>query len=67
MKRAVFFLLTSCLTLAFSAWGQFPAKPVRLVVPSSPGGGIDSTTRAVRADTQKWGRLVRERNIKIGQ
>ena len=29
-------------------WGQgYPAKPVRLIVPSSPGGGTDSTARII--------------------
>lgn len=31
-----------------ACWGQgYPAKPVRLIVPSSPGGGTDSTARII--------------------
>lgn len=32
---------------AVPAQGNYPAKPVRLIVPSSPGGGIDRTARVI--------------------
>jgi tripartite-type tricarboxylate transporter receptor subunit TctC len=35
-------------TLATSAWAQpYPSKPIRFIVPSSPGGGADTVTRLV--------------------
>src|SRR3954471_4850344 len=41
--------VTLCLsTLATGAWAQsFPSKPIRWVVPSSPGGSADAVTRVV--------------------
>jgi tripartite-type tricarboxylate transporter receptor subunit TctC len=33
--------------LAGAAWGQYPAHPVRFIVPSAAGGGTDIITRAV--------------------
>jgi tripartite-type tricarboxylate transporter receptor subunit TctC len=30
-----------------SAQEGYPAKPIRLIVPSSPGGGTDTTARAI--------------------
>ena len=37
----------------------FPARPIRIIVGSAPGGGADLMTRAVGAHlTEKWGRSV---------
>jgi len=43
-------ILAAVCTLAFgiaSAQETYPTKPVRLIVPSSPGGGTDTTARAI--------------------
>jgi tripartite-type tricarboxylate transporter receptor subunit TctC len=56
-------LLSICGTLA-SAHAQtppagFPARPIRIIVGSAPGGGADLMARAVGAHlTEKWGRSV---------
>ena len=52
-----------CLSLALTAHaqrpqppGSYPAKPVRILVGSSPGGGVDAVTRAVAQRlTEHWG------------
>lgn len=33
--------------LSLQAWGDYPSRPVRIVVPSSPGGASDLTARIV--------------------
>ncbi len=51
--------------LAGTAFAQsFPTKPVRIVVPYPPGGGVDILARALAADlTQSWGQAVVVENI----
>jgi tripartite-type tricarboxylate transporter receptor subunit TctC len=41
------------------AWGAYPERPVRLIVPSPPGGGNDIMARlAGQKLTEAWGRQV---------
>jgi tripartite-type tricarboxylate transporter receptor subunit TctC len=48
-------LILAITTVASFASGAqtFPAKPIRIVVPFSPGSGIDSTMRAIAAELTK--------------
>ena len=53
----------ACMLAGFSsgvpAWGAYPEKPIRLIVPSPPGGGNDIMARlAGQKLTEAWGRQV---------
>jgi tripartite-type tricarboxylate transporter receptor subunit TctC len=57
IARLALFLLAACLSLA--AHAQFPSKPVRIIVPYTPGGGTDIISRALAARMQEtWGQQV---------
>jgi len=45
MNRFVFFLCTAL--VAAPAFGQYPSKPIRLVIGFPPGSGIDATSRVL--------------------
>jgi tripartite-type tricarboxylate transporter receptor subunit TctC len=51
MKR----VLLACalvITTGFSIAQDFPNRPIRIVVPSSPGGSVDRLTRAIGQELQ---------------
>ncbi len=46
-------------TQCFAQAAQYPARPVRIVVPSTPGGGLDVMARILAPRlTEKWGAQV---------
>ena len=55
-----FVLLAVALLVASAAWAQiYPSKPVRIVVPSPPGGAMDLLSRIVGYKlSEKWGQAV---------
>jgi tripartite-type tricarboxylate transporter receptor subunit TctC len=56
MKR---FLMLGLALFCTSVSAQFPAKPVRIIVPYTPGGGTDIISRALAARMQEsWGQQV---------
>ncbi|MDB5824162.1 MAG: tripartite tricarboxylate transporter substrate binding protein [Herminiimonas sp.] len=58
-KFAVAALLGMALAASAEAQQAFPNKPVTVIVPYAPGGGVDIMIRAVAAElTQKWGKTV---------
>ena len=62
LRRAVFTLSWMAgLALTGSAWSQdtFPNKPVRIVVPQTPGGASDALARIMAQKlSEKWGQSV---------
>ena len=63
LRRLRVATLPACLLAALcsggGAWGAYPEKPVRLIVPSPPGGGNDIMARlAGQKLTETWGRQV---------
>ncbi len=62
MNRSAVAALTVAALTAVAAQAQtitYPTKPIRIVVPSSPGGGLDLVSRAVGQQlTVAWGQSV---------
>jgi tripartite-type tricarboxylate transporter receptor subunit TctC len=57
---AVVLLTALCLLAVPNAWAQaYPAKPIRLIAPYPPGGGIDASARIIaHALTEQLGQQV---------
>ena len=57
--KRLLLLLVVC-SVAGPTWSQqYPTKPIRVIVPSSPGGGLDFVARAVGQQlTAAWGQSV---------
>lgn len=52
MIRLLSFVVALC-ALAFPAWAQaWPSKPIRIIAPFAPGGGVDIAARLVGAKLQ---------------
>ena len=54
MRTAAFLLaLVPAVGVAAPAQSEYPARPIRLIVPSAPGGGPDVTCRLLAAELTK--------------
>jgi tripartite-type tricarboxylate transporter receptor subunit TctC len=52
-------LVLSSMGIPAAAADRYPSKPIRIIVPSAPGGGPDTLSRMIGpALTQAWGRQV---------
>src|SRR5512134_3095158 len=61
LKRISVCLLTSafCLGMAGASAQPFPSRPVRIIVPASPSGGLDIMARVVGQPlSNMWGQSV---------
>jgi tripartite-type tricarboxylate transporter receptor subunit TctC len=59
MKRALSAAIALCLASSFATAQGFPDHPVKIIVPTAPGGSIDTAARVVAEKLQaKWGKPV---------
>ena len=59
MKRALSAAIALCLASSFAAAQSFPDHAVKIIVPTAPGGSIDTAARVVAEKLQaKWGKPV---------
>jgi len=60
MQRRALLAAPALMLVARSAWAQsWPARPVRVIIPFPPGGGVDLLVRAVGAELAvRWGQPV---------
>ncbi len=59
MCKGIAFACAAALVSAAVQAQDYPVKPVRIVVPSSPGGGTDILARQIGAKlTERWGQQV---------
>ena len=58
MKRFATLVFAACIGLAAHA-ADFPSRPVRIIVPSTPAGGLDVLARLLAPKlTEKWGQQI---------
>src|SRR6476469_7935198 len=59
VRSAVSVLLMLAITSAVAAEKPYPSRPVRMIVPFPPGGGVDGVARIIGPKlTERWGQQV---------
>ena len=43
----------------------YPAKPIRLIAPYPPGGGVDTVEKRIPAEINKWASVIKGANLKL--
>ncbi|HYC44712.1 MAG TPA: tripartite tricarboxylate transporter substrate binding protein [Burkholderiales bacterium] len=58
-QRIVFSIVAAAFAATIAHAQSYPARPVRLLVPSTPGGSVDTLARSVASElSEKWGQQV---------
>ena len=47
-----------------NAQGNFPNKPIRVIVPYPAGCIVDAISRMINADTDRWSAVIKAGNIR---
>ena len=70
-RRLAAALCVVAITLAIPQWlaqalaQTYPAKPIRLIAPYPPGGGVDTVEKRIPAEISKWAGVIKGANLKL--
>ena len=58
-RRKLLAFVWAALTMTTAIAGEYPTKPIRIIVSLAPGGGVDTTGRLIgQKFTEAWGQQV---------
>lgn len=68
-RIALHLIALACAALSAAAWAQtkdFPARPVRMVVPVPPGGSVPAELGAhIKSELGRWAKVVRAAGMRM--